>query len=45
MPETDTTIRLSQETKNKLEKLGAKGDTYDDIVKRLLENAEKQPTR
>lgn len=31
-----TTIRLSQETKDRLDKLGNKGDTYEDIVKRLI---------
>ena len=37
-----TTIRLSMETKNRLDKLGAKGDSYEDIVKRLLDLAEKK---
>jgi hypothetical protein len=28
---------LSEELKNQLKKLGVKGDTYEDIIKRLLE--------
>ena len=30
------TVRLSRETKTQLEKLGHKGETFDDIVKRVL---------
>jgi len=29
-------IVISQETKNKLDKLGNKGDTYEDIIIRLI---------
>jgi len=32
-----TTIRIKTETKEKLESLGRKGQTYDEIVKKLLE--------
>mgnify|MGYP000385507591 CR=1 FL=1 len=32
-----TTIRLKTRTKEKLESLGKKGQTYDQIVKTLLE--------
>ncbi len=33
-----TTIQLSEETREELKKLGKKGDTYDDIIKRLLKS-------
>jgi len=32
-----TCIQLSKETKSRLDKLGKKQDTYEDIIKRLLE--------
>jgi hypothetical protein len=32
-----TTIELSKETRDKLKNLGRKGDTYEDIILRLLE--------
>lgn len=32
-----TTIAISIETKERLDKLGEKGDTYEKIVKRLLD--------
>jgi len=32
-----TTVRLSEETKDRLLALGDKGDTYEVIVKRLLD--------
>ena len=35
-------IAVSQETKDRLDKLGAKGDTYEDIVKRILDQIEKR---
>lgn len=38
----NTTIQLSQETKMALAKLGGKGDTYEDIIKRLIENYDKR---
>jgi len=34
---TNTTIALSQETKSRLEKLGKKNETFEDIVTRLIE--------
>ena len=37
-----TTIELSFELKEKLKELGKKGDTYEDIIWRLLE---KQQTK
>ena len=32
-------IVISKETKDKLDKLGNKGDTYEDIILRLIKNA------
>jgi len=32
-----TTIQLSRETKKKLDELGKKNETYEEIIKRLLE--------
>jgi predicted CopG family antitoxin len=34
-----TTISLQRETKEKLRKLGSKGQTYDDVIRDLLERA------
>jgi len=34
----DTYIRISKETKKKLLQIGKKGDTYDDIIRYLLDN-------
>jgi len=31
-----TTIQLSKETRDRLKELGRKGETYDEIVRRLL---------
>ena len=31
-----TSIQISKETKQQLDKVGNKGDTYDSIVRRLL---------
>lgn len=31
-----TTIQISKETKKMLEELGNKGDTYEDIIKKIL---------
>lgn len=31
-----TTIQLSIETRNQLKELGKKGETYDEIIKKLL---------
>jgi predicted transcriptional regulator len=39
MPEETTTIRITFDTKAKLDDIGKKSDTYDDIIKRLLELA------
>lgn len=35
-----TTIELSMETRDKLRKLGKKGDTYEDIILRLLSGSQ-----
>ena len=32
-----TSIQVSKDTKERLEKLGMKGDTYDAIINRLLD--------
>jgi len=32
-----TVIRLARKTREKLKTCGVKGETYDDIIKRLLE--------
>jgi predicted CopG family antitoxin len=34
-----TTISLHKETKEMLRKLGAKGQTYDEVIKELIERA------
>ena len=34
-----TTIQISKETRDKLKELGKKGETYDEIIKRLLKLA------
>ena len=34
-----TTIPLSKETRDLLKKFGQKGETYDDLIRRLLEIA------
>ncbi len=36
-----TTIQISPGTRDKLKQLGAKGDTYDDIIQSLLKNQKK----
>ena len=36
-----TTIQISKETKDRLDKCGAKGDSYQRIVERLLISYEK----
>ncbi|HEY7589341.1 MAG TPA: hypothetical protein VIB49_11445 [Thermoplasmata archaeon] len=38
MPST-TTISLRQETKELLRKLGSKGQTYDEVIRELIEKA------
>jgi hypothetical protein len=40
MTET-TTIPLSKETRDLLKKYGRKGETYDELLRRLLEMAEQ----
>jgi predicted CopG family antitoxin len=37
-----TTIWISKETKEKLDKLGKFGESYNDILKRLLKKEENQ---
>ncbi len=34
-----TTIQISKETREILKELGKKGETYDDIIRRLIELA------
>ncbi|WXG43611.1 MAG: hypothetical protein WED04_06165 [Promethearchaeati archaeon SRVP18_Atabeyarchaeia-1] len=34
--QSKTTIELSMETRNRLKALGRKGETYDQIIKKLL---------
>ena len=36
-----TTIPLSKETRDLLKRFGQKGETYDDLIRRLLEIAEQ----
>ncbi len=36
-----TTIPLSKETRDLLKKFGQKGETYDELLRRLLEMAEQ----
>lgn len=36
-----TTIQLTEKTKTKLKKLGKKGDTYEDIILKLIGEIEK----
>ena len=38
-----TTIQVSVETKNQLVKLGLKGDSYDGIIRGLLDELNKKP--
>lgn len=35
--ENMTTIQLSTETRDQLKELGKKGETYDEIIKKLLD--------
>ena len=37
-----TTLQLTEETKKRLDKIGHKGETYDDILSRLLDHQEKR---
>jgi len=36
-----TTIQISKETREKLVDMGKKGETYDDIIKKLIETTIK----
>jgi len=37
-----TTVLVKRETRDRLKKYGFKGETYDEIVNRLIETAERQ---
>jgi len=37
-----TTIQISKDTRDELKKLGIKGETYDEIIKKLMESAKKK---
>jgi predicted CopG family antitoxin len=38
MPDNEkTTIQVDIETRSRLEKLGVKGESYDDVIRRLLD--------
>lgn len=34
-------IRVTEETREELRRIGSKGDTYDDIIQRLIEIRER----
>lgn len=38
------TIQVKDETKHRLERLGRKGDTYDDVIRKLLNNYDRTLT-
>jgi len=40
--EGKTTIELSKETRDRLKELGKKNETYDEIVKKLIELAKRK---
>tara|TARA_B100000315_G_C14082374_1_gene365450 strand:+ start:45 stop:248 length:204 start_codon:yes stop_codon:yes gene_type:complete len=40
-----TTIQLTQETKEQIQSFGQKGETYEDILKRLYEIAKQNQLR
>jgi hypothetical protein len=40
-----TTIQLNKETKDKISSFGVKGDSYDDILKRIYSLAVKEQLR
>lgn len=40
-----TTIRVAEETREKLKELGKKGETYDKIIKELIKKAFPSKTR
>ncbi len=33
-----STVRISQETKNKLARFGSKGDSFEDIIKKVMDS-------
>ncbi|MDK2371895.1 MAG: hypothetical protein QI197_00695 [Candidatus Korarchaeota archaeon] len=37
-----TTIQISKETREMLKSLGRKGETYDEIIRRLIELAKRE---
>jgi predicted CopG family antitoxin len=39
--EESTTIQLSKQTREKLKEIGKMGETYDDVIKRLIEKAKE----
>ena len=45
MAKDATTVRISTELRDKLKKLGVKGETYEDVIQRLVEIAEKNAGR
>jgi hypothetical protein len=40
-----TTVRISTALRDKLKKLGVKGETYEDVIQRLVEIAHKNDKR
>lgn len=42
MGEEICVIRLKKSTRGRLKKFGQKGDTYDDIMTKLMDEAEKR---
>ena len=38
---TPTTIQISKETREELRQLGKKGETYDELIQRLMEIAKR----
>lgn len=42
MKQNLTTIQIEKETREELKKLGQKGETYNDILERMIELAEKE---
>lgn len=41
----NTTIAVSAEIKDQLKEFGSKGDTYEDIISRLLQSAKERQIR
>ena len=39
--ENITTIQISKQTREMLAEMGKKGDTYDDIIRKLIEKAKE----